>query len=291
PDRILDIDPALEDMIILRDSQSSSGISGPYACLSHCWGGYQPLKTTKETLLIHMQGIHWERLPKTFQDAIAYARSLNINKIWIDSLCIIQDDMTDWAKQSALMAKIYRNAILTISATAAQGPNSGLFREQMEQDQPLLHRAWALQERLLSPRVLHFGATEIMWECMETSCCECGGEMYDFYLRDWEKKQLHPTTLVNSTASRTATGWRCLVYHYSMMRLTIPNDIFPAISGAAKVIAESLRQRGISSTYIAGMWKQSFIEECLWHTETDYLSLPLRRPLTYRAPTFSWASV
>lgn len=34
-------------------------------------------------------------------------------------------------------------------------------------------RAWAFQERLLSPRTLHFGPTEMAWECRAVCNCEC----------------------------------------------------------------------------------------------------------------------
>lgn len=66
-----------------------------YTTLSHCWGQDQFIKTTKETIAERKKCIQWSALPKTFQDAISIVRSLNIRFIWIDSLCIIQDDGND----------------------------------------------------------------------------------------------------------------------------------------------------------------------------------------------------
>ncbi|PVH93058.1 heterokaryon incompatibility, partial [Periconia macrospinosa] len=54
--------------------------------------------------------IPWHSLPRTFQDAIGLARKLGILFLWIDSLCIVQDDKRDWEEQSADMANIYQNA-------------------------------------------------------------------------------------------------------------------------------------------------------------------------------------
>lgn len=63
-----------------------------YVTLSHCWGAFQPLTTTKATLAERQEGIDWDALPKTFQEAIKLTRILGIRYIWIDSLCIVQDD-------------------------------------------------------------------------------------------------------------------------------------------------------------------------------------------------------
>jgi hypothetical protein len=63
-----------------------------YIALSHCWGAYRAFLTTKDTLEQKMQSITWNEFPKTFRDAIKVARKLHIRYLWIDSLCILQDD-------------------------------------------------------------------------------------------------------------------------------------------------------------------------------------------------------
>lgn len=63
-----------------------------YIALSHCWGTDQPFTTTKSTLKMRLNEIAWNDLPKTYSDAVLVARKLHIRYIWIDSLCIIQDD-------------------------------------------------------------------------------------------------------------------------------------------------------------------------------------------------------
>ncbi|KAL2367693.1 hypothetical protein RJZ57_007938 [Blastomyces gilchristii] len=104
-------------------------IRAKYICLSHCWGLAQIITTTKSTLAEHKRRIPWACLSKTFRDAIALTRALGIKYIWIDSLCIIQDDARDWDVESANMAAIYTNGHLTIAATMSANGAGGLFRD------------------------------------------------------------------------------------------------------------------------------------------------------------------
>ncbi|KAK4115383.1 HET-domain-containing protein [Canariomyces notabilis] len=168
-----------------------------YTALSHCWGGMQHihLTTTRQTLEDRRESIPLTTLPRTFRDAVLLTRMIGIEYIWIDSLCIIQDDDEDWARESARMAEVYQNAALTISADGAANDSEGLFEPSRKRsveesriqashpadsapvyvrkttlrpfgdyvhvithrsDQPLRRRGWTLQEWLLSARVVHF---------------------------------------------------------------------------------------------------------------------------------------
>jgi hypothetical protein len=136
---------------------------------------------------------------------------LGFRYIWIDSLCIVQDDPADWETESSRMAEIYHGAILTLAATSSAGDDEGCcpknnqrfpdieialpedtgacrlavrqpHRHWTTQSSsgllkhfPLFTRGWAFQERLLSKRVLHLTEAELVWECRESSVCECGG--------------------------------------------------------------------------------------------------------------------
>jgi hypothetical protein len=68
-------------------------------------------------------------LPKTHQDAIRLTQELGIRYIWIDSICIIQDDKEDWEHESASMLSVYANASLTIAASNGNDSHKGLFTE------------------------------------------------------------------------------------------------------------------------------------------------------------------
>jgi hypothetical protein len=67
-----------------------------YACLSHCWGGLSMLRTTTATYKIYQNSIPWDSLSMTFKDVIHLTRRVGLQYLWIDSLCIIQDDIGDW---------------------------------------------------------------------------------------------------------------------------------------------------------------------------------------------------
>jgi hypothetical protein len=127
PSRVLDIEPQVNTSIVLvesRDIQCRANCP-IYATLSHCWGRAPVIQTTQQTLAKRKRCIEWESLPQTFQDAISIARALSIRYIWIDSLCVIQDDENDWQRQSACMASIYSNSYLNIAATGSSDSRGG----------------------------------------------------------------------------------------------------------------------------------------------------------------------
>ncbi|TVY47614.1 hypothetical protein LOCC1_G005665 [Lachnellula occidentalis] len=129
PSRVLDVKPNTGGVVRLvetRDIDVSSNCP-QYASLSHCWGKKSFLITTQKTLEQRKQGIEWDTLPRTFQDAITLVQALGIRFIWIDSLCIIQGDTEDWRKEAACMARIYSNSYLNIAATGASDSRGGCF--------------------------------------------------------------------------------------------------------------------------------------------------------------------
>ncbi|KAH3908557.1 hypothetical protein HBH56_176610 [Parastagonospora nodorum] len=297
-----------------------NGEFGYWACLSHCWGGEQPLQTTRDSLTRHQNVIYWRDLPRTFQDAVFVTRAFGIPYLWIDSLCIVQDDLDDWQVQSAKMADIYQYSILTIAASASSGPSQGIFRnagpEYMDKpivdvlgdttltkvrirkalshsaaELPLLGRGWVHQERLLSPRILHFGHNEMIWECMECLACECGHHEGRYNARSpsllWptSKEMFHPYFLkpANLWIHMSPPVWQRAVEDYSRMALSKPEDIFPAISGLAKIL-----QNETGWEYVAGLWKETLIVDLVWSTRDPHMAI---RCAPWRAPTFSWASV
>lgn len=211
--------PLLPKRVVLLNSTGPSHITArlfepinqrsPYVALSHCWGLHQTCITTQKTVAQRKANIPWKTIPKTFQEVMQLALKLGFRFIWIDSLCIVQDDPEDWEIQSSLMSEIYQNAVLTLSATSAAGDNQGCCSSntprpaleitlpedigacriavrrplnhwdaqttsELQNHFPLLTRGWAFQERLLSPRVLHICESELVWECREASVCECG---------------------------------------------------------------------------------------------------------------------
>ena len=178
---------------------------GKYVCLSYRWGplgSALPLLTKKNKSEFE-QEIPWLSMPKTFKDVFILVRRLGIEFLWVDSLCILQDDLRDWYFEAAvIMSDIYQKSWLTIAATGSKDSNNGLYSVlgsfhvpkelsksifiRQSLDHPfqshsyslkeflLLSRGWVYQERLLPPIVVHFTQQELVFECREGFWCGCG---------------------------------------------------------------------------------------------------------------------
>ncbi|KAG4280522.1 heterokaryon incompatibility protein [Fusarium proliferatum] len=111
PPRVLDLGPpgtaGLDTDIKLV---STLGLQDRYVCLGYCWGGTIDIRLLRNRYHGYLRRIPWDILPQGYQDAIELTRKLGIRYIWIDSLCIVQDDEDDWRQQASLMAQIFRNA-------------------------------------------------------------------------------------------------------------------------------------------------------------------------------------
>ncbi|KAF6842763.1 het domain-containing protein [Colletotrichum musicola] len=125
PSRVVDVGL---DTGVVRLVQTQGDVAR-YVALSHCWGKTQIITTTRNTLPDRLSEIPIDQLSNTFRDAVFFTRRMGIRYIWIDSLCIIQDDLADWEVESAKMMDVYSNAYLTIAATNSINGDGGLFRE------------------------------------------------------------------------------------------------------------------------------------------------------------------
>lgn len=205
PSRVIDVGDYIHSPFVkLRETEGHE--QGKYISLSYCWGKSREFTTTRATLEERKRQIVIADMPKTYQDAICLTRELGVRYLWIDSLCICQDDMDNWEQESAKMSSIYTNAYLTISASRARESAEGFFGSRPLQayveieytapgpdsvqgqalafslplreegvpvdyvsmpSEPLSDRAWGLQERVLSHRMLHYGTLQMFFECSE----------------------------------------------------------------------------------------------------------------------------
>ena len=94
PSRVIDVGDSTPNSVIRL--VETEGNQGQYLCLSHCWGKEpMPIKTTKDTIKEKMKPIPEDTLPLTFRHAVMLTRTLGCRYLWIDSLCIVQDDEDD----------------------------------------------------------------------------------------------------------------------------------------------------------------------------------------------------
>ncbi|KAK0647057.1 heterokaryon incompatibility protein-domain-containing protein [Cercophora newfieldiana] len=124
-------------VIDLGDSQkgprlrvTDPGETGDYVALSYCWGGPQPSCTTTKTAARYLKAIRTEDQPQTIQDAMRVTRELGIRYLWVDSLCIIQDDEADVAAALAQMHMIYESSAFTLSAASAEASSEGFLQQR-----------------------------------------------------------------------------------------------------------------------------------------------------------------
>lgn len=245
--------------------------------MSHCWGPVdrQPIRTLAENIQDHYSGIPLTALPRTFQEAVILTQRLGIDYLWIDSLCIQQDDDDDWGREAASMGQLYQQATLVIAAFGSKDPTGGLFicerspkvalklpyagngktdggtfnimfnstymRVFGPHTNPLQERAWALQESYLSRRLVLFRDFGIDWRCISCQLDEygCYEDLGLYELLDW-------FTLL------------CV---YSAKKLTRPSDRLPALQG---IVNEEGKRRD-DAFLSEGVWEKEITEHLLWY--------------------------
>ncbi|KAH8883398.1 HET-domain-containing protein, partial [Thozetella sp. PMI_491] len=310
-------------------SSSDLAADTRYLTLSHCWGGTPSIVLTAATKARFHEAIPPALLQAAaaavFSDAIHITRCLGFRYLWIDAICIAQDDGAEKDSEIAAMHEIYSNAVLNLSATCAGQGADGMIRERNGhsvvpyfrtmgprentahgrrsgemvffadkwvaevQSGPVNTRGWVFQERILAPRILHFGSSQLYWEC---------GTL--------EASETHPTAAENSrmplisidlkkSLRKVARGsvweparclelWGKLLSGYTNTRLTFPGDKLVAMSAIAHTFGDRFGMQ--PDDYACGLWKPHLPQACLW-----MISRQETRPASYRSPTWSWASV
>ncbi|PWY90953.1 HET-domain-containing protein [Aspergillus heteromorphus CBS 117.55] len=189
-----------------------------YVALSYVWGTSPTiltsdrnpesliLVTTRQNLsvLCHPHALSSShlrlgRIPQTISDAMELTRKIGIQYLWVDTLCIVQDDEQDKARLISHIDDVYDNSTVTIMAATGNGPDEGLagigprvgcpIKPHYILDErnggtlslslslpSLCHevrkgvwdtRGWTFQEQSLSQRCLYFTSDEIFFQCPE----------------------------------------------------------------------------------------------------------------------------
>lgn len=288
---------------------------GVYVCLSHRWGSITSSQMTKTaTLAAREHGIQLSSLPLTFQDAIKITRSVGLQYIWIDSLCILQDSKADWVEESVKMGTYYSSSWLTIAAgvESCQGlfgvrrfdtdllqylkvdffrpGNSTLYFINLpvnwhvvgdEQKSILRKRAWAFQEELLSPRYLGFQENQIFYRYSEYIHFEDGSKEW-LWSPQAPKRSQGEYPLDQRLLEQDWLDF--IIQDYSSRHLTLDSDRLPALSGVAHEF-----QRIQGGHYLAGLWRRDLPRDLCWSKE--FATGSCIKPIQYRAPSWSWAAI
>jgi hypothetical protein len=325
PSRLIDVNPK-EGPIRLVQSKIK-GTCEKYLTLSHRWKD-NIVKTTQQSLCAHQKRLPLEEPSQRFRDAISITKQLGFRYIWIDALCIIQDAPTEMQRECSHMKDIYQNCTIMLAADRAGHSNSRLYPIKQVSKEAVLPfhgasgeqiaqftlssrrlstfesdvirgmlspRGWTLQERVLAPRTLHFGKSQLHWECRNSIWNERTDFKRIFYtprVRDDAREMITATSrknlgipsgrdMVGMGAGCTEyTVWYDLVSAYSGRKLTFPEDRLKAILGLAQLFLGIIRDE-----FVWGLWHQDLPAGLLWSVQA---TVPMMR---LEAPSWSWASI
>jgi hypothetical protein len=313
---------------MLRLTPGSRLESIEYAAVSYRWGFKQKVITTSRNINQRMIGIDFNLLPATFQDAIVVTETLGLRFLWIDALCIIQESddpemEKDKDQEIRQMANIFENATITIIASRAKTANDGFLQNRLPagagtpdqvfqmsynddiygkqsvvlvpskpvENEPLDSRAWPLQERLLSRRIINFGSLQTRWVCRNSTRGASIGDVdgwdssliwdsegsFDLYRRFQDFRQ--------TSASQAGDEiWHQIVAAYSSRQITERADRLPAIAAIAQQFIKNY-----GPEYLAGLWPSQLPLELLWRS--NFEKLESRAENNNIGPSWSWVSL
>ncbi|KAF9768020.1 hypothetical protein IL306_014737 [Fusarium sp. DS 682] len=245
-----------------------------YVALSYVWGSSEKARElrferrlTRDNLsrLQQPHSLDEKYIPHTIRDAMYVTEQVGERFLWVDALCIVQDDPADLGHQTARMDLIYSKALFTILAACGEDSDSGLaglpghprdvFQRQVKVSLNGLHimplvtlseedtlqfsqwntRGWTFQERLLSRRSLIFTNKQVYWCCDGTT---------------WEEESL--LDIPGSTAFARSYSFGChdewddreakfslesfdtYVTQFSERKFSYPSDVLPAFLGIVR---------------------------------------------------------
>lgn len=300
---------------------------GKYACLSYCWGrsDIQLGRTTTANLLQQRESIPFNTLPGTVIDAIHLCYKLRLHYLWVDRLCIVQDDRKDWSEEASRMCEVYSKSALTISVPLCTESSQSFFdirrmgfREQSqftsiehtESESKFKKRSWFVKESLSRSDGPWF--LEYSWEKFSATPNHQCNRWLDrgWTFQEWmlSPRVLHVDSITlwdcfNGYANelnRRDMGKACLIRN--------PREFGKGFSWDAIVREHSRREvtregdilpalAGLASryaqatgrTYIAGLWQEDLPRSLLWEDRTP---VSRRAPDQHHdMPSWSWASL
>ncbi|KAI0147430.1 HET-domain-containing protein [Xylariaceae sp. FL1272] len=298
----------------LRLVETANLSSVDFVALSHCWGKVPDgleFSTTQDTLEGHKKAIAFDKLPRTFQDAVTITDKLGVSYVWIDSICIIQHDEVDWETEAGKMEDVFSSAYVTIAASSADSCLQGFMHDRPTrpcvaiQDQSgdkvylckniddfhgdveqgvLNQRGWVLQERALSRRTIHFTSNQIYWECGEGVHCETLAK-----LRNSKAEFLNDADFPKSALRYFRDGrivlFQTIYSMYSQLAFTNPTDRSMGILGLERRLARTLESKG---DY--GILQRYLQRSLLWEREPNNELTPITYTEERRVPSWSWMS-
>ncbi|CAN9115240.1 unnamed protein product [Alternaria alternata] len=322
PKRLVDIDTGASDRLRVIGKEEKE--EGPYVTLSHSWGrnpNFLTLTTKDKDRLMKQDFSITELRNKNFEQAIEIARHLKVKYIWIDSLCICQAGRDkDFREEGQYMHLVYQNSFCNIVAADSKDGQGGLFRNRSIEtlpgtdtqgswvvldkelwakqllQSPIYTRGWVFQERMLSPRIIHFTRSQVFWDCSTVSACETLPDGLPFPLsaiattdRRWrgrlQRKNSEQDRSNLAVEDSLEKFWKSAVLNYTSCDLTNQADKTFAIWSVAKLVRDNLPDQ-----YGCGLWSVALHEQLAWQVKVAKHGARMD-VLQSGFPSWSWASV
>lgn len=290
-----------------------------YVTLSYTWGRVKQFVLTKknESSLWYDGSLQceWNHVPKTIQDSIKLVREIGERYLWVDAICIIQDDPQDQQEQIAEMGDIYGNSILTICICCGEDASYGIpgiesgtrktfqvieLVGKLAIGNDILDssdttnikwntRAWTMQEKVLSQRKLQIYDNCVNWWCWHTNTSE------DEYCQHtlWETgashrpmyfyKTTHDLVVSKIENNSNMDIYAFMVSDYTERHLTYPADAERAVSGAFNAIKSTF-----GGNFEAGLPDTELAAALLWvplGSSRRRIDPKTQRPMF---PSWSW---
>ncbi|PTB65715.1 HET-domain-containing protein, partial [Trichoderma citrinoviride] len=307
-------------------SSSSLPHDTPYFTLSHKWGNPSSILLTKKTDYLLSEDITPHLLNSSesavFGHAIHITRALGYRYIWIDALCIMQDDGPEKIEDVMNMDEVYSKCTLNISASEGRTREGLAFDRKLDRinpcratvtmpeseeevqlhsfsdkyflralEKPLNRRGWVFQERILAPRIVHFTNEQVFWECHSLTATETLPQGLS------GTSQLGKGHRISSLLPLDELRYKWYdetMSGYSATSLTFGDDRLLAISAVAKQFCAAMQRD--PSKYLAGIWEDDLPASLLWgedHRPRMGGTGPPARIINEmkNAPSWSWASI
>ncbi|KFZ24870.1 hypothetical protein V502_00644, partial [Pseudogymnoascus sp. VKM F-4520 (FW-2644)] len=266
-------------------------------------------------------------LDRCFNDAINITKQLGFRYIWIDALCVVQDAPAEMQRECSHMKDIYQNCTIMLAADRAEHSDAGIYPIKQDSKEAVLPfrdvdgkqvsqftlsirqlstfrsdvihgvlspRGWTLQERVLAPRILHFGKSQLHWECRTCLWNERTDFKRIFYTPRVSDDAREIRTAVNrkkleipSGRDMVGTGagctdytlWYDLVSDYSCRKLSFPEDRLRAVLGLAELFKGIIRDRAYGEACSSFMVGGSIDGELTFYIPSTKWGRPLRGSL------------
>ncbi|KAG2071789.1 HET-domain-containing protein [Suillus decipiens] len=289
-------DRKLPEFVRVVDVVSMAVVPAPSGCrylaLSYVWGNIgADYWTTRDNIVERSTpgGLSASTLPETISDSILFVRNFGERYLWIDALCIIQDDSVDKYTQLRAMDLVYGLSHLTIIAagcTTAQDPLPGCRPRTRTLQQHIeviqgLHlyvaaprlsealaqstwntRCWTYQESALSCRRIYFTGPQVYFECQCDIFCEdiaaenkCHPSSYNFLRSSFGESFPHLDAIPSYTGA---------VDRYTRRHLTVESDIVDAFTGVTNALAMAFELGDLARAFQYGMMLPEMHFTLLW---------------------------